>query len=357
MALTQTYRCLLRTRHSSFSLLDRQSHNQPAHISLLAPLRRKAYSNHITFALQTKRDGRKSELVNVPEKADVNIDHDTGESDSFQAHILSASRDEGKPEDDLLGRRSEAKESKVDVDEIKEESGNGAVLGGSVALGAVVLGSILGVGLLGFVYKDDINSAVTFFSEYIEGAGPAGYVAFVAGYAALEVLAIPAIPLTMSAGLIFGPATGTILCSISGTIAATAAFLIARYAARERILALVAGNKKFLAIDKAIGEDSFRVVTLLRLSPLLPFSLGNYVYGLTSVKLWPYIFGSWLGMLPGTWAYVSAGAFGRSLLEAEEGQAIFGDSSVLSLAAGVAITAATAFYVGNLAKNAVKDLD
>lgn len=74
-------------------------------------------------------------------------------------------------------------------------------------------------------------------------------------------------------------------------MAASVAFLIARYFARERILKLVEDNKKFLAIDKAIGENGFRVVTLLRLSPLLPFSLGNYLYGLTSVKFVPYVLG------------------------------------------------------------------
>lgn len=132
----------------------------------------------------------------------------------------------------------------------------------------------------------------------------------------------------MSAGLLFGSFIGTIIVSISGTVgssptcladlithineinptledltvyiyfflpllqvAAAAAFLIARYFARDRILKLVEGNKKFLAIDKAIGENGFRVVTLLRLSPLLPFSLGNYLYGLTSVKFVPYVLG------------------------------------------------------------------
>ena len=74
-------------------------------------------------------------------------------------------------------------------------------------------------------------------------------------------------------------------------VAASVAFLIARYFAREQILKLVKGDKKFYAIDKAIGENGFRVVTLLRLSPLLPFSLGNYLYGLTSVKFVPYVLG------------------------------------------------------------------
>jgi uncharacterized membrane protein YdjX (TVP38/TMEM64 family) len=78
------------------------------------------------------------------------------------------------------------------------------------------------------------------------------------------------------------------------------AFLIARYFARERILKMVEGNKKFLAIDKAIGENGFKVVTLLRLSPLLPFSLGNYLYGLTSVKFLPYVLGRLVSTPPNT---------------------------------------------------------
>lgn len=86
-------------------------------------------------------------------------------------------------------------------------------------------------------------------------------------------------------------------------MAASVAFLIARYFARERILKLVEGNKKFLAIDKAIGENGFRVVTLLRLSPLLPFSLGNYLYGLTSVKFVPYVLGR--SVLKGNFLYYS----------------------------------------------------
>ena len=73
------------------------------------------------------------------------------------------------------------------------------------------------------------------------------------------------------------------------------------------MLELAKGNKQFAAIDRAIGKDSFRVVLLLRLSPLLPLALSNYLYGLTSVDLVPYILGSWLGMLPGTLAYVTAG--------------------------------------------------
>nr|GMD16521.1 TVP38/TMEM64 family membrane protein slr0305-like [Ipomoea batatas] len=214
-----------------------------------------------------------------------------------------------------------------------------------------------GFGVVGYLYKDQINAFLTQFSSIIDDYGPAGYALFVAVYAGLEVLAIPAIPLTMSAGLLFGSLIGTIIVSISGTVAASIAFLIARYFARDRILKLVEGNKKFLAIDKAIGENGFKVVTLLRLSPLLPFSLGNYLYGLTSVKFVPYVLGSWLGMLPGTWAYVSAGAFGRAIIQDESSIGLGGGNSLVTLGIGLLVTAIAATYVTRLAKDAVKDIE
>ena len=77
-----------------------------------------------------------------------------------------------------------------------------------------------------------------------------------------------------------------------------------------QVLELAEGNKQFKVIDKAIGKQGFKVVTLLRLSPLLPLALSNYFYGLTSVDLPSYVGASWLGMLPGTIAYVTAGVVG-----------------------------------------------
>mgnify|MGYP001810362895 FL=1 len=66
-----------------------------------------------------------------------------------------------------------------------------------------------------------------------------------------------------------------------------------------QIAALAYKNKRFAAIDRAISRNGIKFVTLLRLSPLLPLSISNYLYGLTSVDLGSYVLGSWLGMLPG----------------------------------------------------------
>ncbi|KAF9603539.1 hypothetical protein IFM89_037020 [Coptis chinensis] len=254
-----------------------------------------------------------------------------------------------------LTRLVSSKDSNGDNDE-KKLSDDG--FGGENAFKGTILAGILLVGVVGGFGTVGLD---TFHAHRLlppTGYGPAGYALFVVVYAGLEILAIPAIPLTMSAGVLFGTYTGTIIVSISGTVAATLAFLIARYFARERILKMVEGNKKFLAIDKAIGENGFRVVTLLRLSPLLPFSLGNYLYGLTSVKFLPYVLGSWLGMLPGTWAYVSAGAFGRAIIQEESDAGLVGgNGQLLTFGLGLLATGLAAAYVTRLANDAVKDLE
>ncbi|CAK8575265.1 unnamed protein product [Lathyrus sativus] len=269
---------------------------------------------------------------------------------------LFNSKGEDDKRDAEKNRRRESESGKRGKDD--DDDDGSTALKGTILAGVLLVGFVGGFASVGYFYREPINSFLNQFSGFIEGYGSAGYALFVAVYAGLEILAIPAIPLTMSAGLLFGSVTGTIIVSISGTVAASVAFLIARYFARERILKLVEGNKKFLAIDKAIGENGFKVVTLLRLSPLLPFSLGNYLYGLTSVKFLPYVLGSWLGMLPGTWAYVSAGAFGRAIIQEEsELSALGGNNQLLTLGLGLFVTALAATYVTKLAKDAVKDID
>ena len=79
----------------------------------------------------------------------------------------------------------------------------------------------------------------------------------------------------------------------------------------SQVATLAAKNKRFAAIDRAISKNGFKFVVLLRLSPLLPLAASNYLYGLTSVDLGRYVLGSWLGMLPGTYAYVTAGETGE----------------------------------------------
>lgn len=240
--------------------------------------------------------------------------------------------------------------SGCEVESVSAAKASGASLGMLVGLAAVAGGAYLA--------REQINEFVAFFIDMVEAHGPMGYLAYAAVYTGMEVLAVPAIPLTMTAGAIFGVVPGTALVSVSATAAATMSFLIARYAARDKVQQIAESNPKWAAVDKAIGKDSFRVVTLLRLSPLMPLAVSNYLYGLTSVELVPYIFGSWLGMLPGTAAYVAAGAYGRELLvgTGDAGESLLSGVPTWQIALGVGATIAAVGYIGSIAKAALAEV-
>lgn len=154
---------------------------------------------------------------------------------------------------------------------------------------------------------------MTGFREYVSGLGFAGGVLYGLVYVLAALLFVPGVLLTLGAGFAFGLGWGTVLVSVSSTIAAAAAFLIARYGARRKIEGLAKRNAKFGAVDRAIAKNGWKVVALLRLSPLIPFSISNYLYGLTAVRFVPYIAASWATMLPATVLYVYLGAAGASL--------------------------------------------
>ena len=149
--------------------------------------------------------------------------------------------------------------------------------------------------------------------NWIEGLGPYSVAAFIALYISATVLFIPSSILTLGAGFLFGVVRGFICVSIASTVGATMAFLIGRYLARQWISRKVSGNARFTAIDTTVAREGWKIVGLLRLSPLFPFNLLNYALGLTRVSLRHYFFASWIGMMPGTVIYVYLGSLAGDL--------------------------------------------
>lgn len=175
---------------------------------------------------------------------------------------------------------------------------------------------------------------------------------FGVAYFVAALLFVPGSALTLAAGAIFGLAIGTATVSVASTLAAGASFLIARYVAREKVKAMAESNRTFGAIDRAIADGGWRIIGLLRLSPAVPFSLGNYLYGLTPVKFWPYLLASWLAMLPGTFLYVYLGHVGRS---AASGVEKTNPWQTVLLIAGLIATVAVTVYITRLARKALRD--
>ena len=144
--------------------------------------------------------------------------------------------------------------------------------------------------------------------EYINGLGLAGIFIFIALYISATVAVIPGSILTLGAGFVFGLGPGTLYVSIGSTLGATAAFLLGRSLFRDWIAAKIAGSPKFASIDRAVAREGWKIVLLTRLSPVFPFNVLNYAYGLTNIRTAAYVLSSWIGMLPGTVLYVYIGS-------------------------------------------------
>lgn len=192
-----------------------------------------------------------------------------------------------------------------------------------------------------------VDRALEVTREWIDGLGAWGPLAFVLLYVLATVLLLPGSILTIAAGAFFGLGFGLVLTSLSATTGAACAFLIARYGARRRVARLVQDRPKLRAVDQAVGEGGWKIVALLRLSPVVPFNIQNYFYGLTPIRFWPYVLTSWLAMLPGTFMYVYLGYAGGLALS-EERQRTIGEWVLLG--AGLVATVLVTVYVTRLAR-------
>src|SRR5437773_9685527 len=157
------------------------------------------------------------------------------------------------------------------------------------------------------------------FNNWVGQMGAIGIFIFIGVYAVATVLLAPGAILTIGAGFAFGLSKGFLAVSAGSTLGAALAFLVARFIARDRVEAIAERNDKFRNIDNAIGQQGAKLVFLLRLSPVIPFNLSNYLYGLTGVRFWPYVLASWIGMMPGTFLYVYIGTASQAAISAAAG--------------------------------------
>jgi uncharacterized membrane protein YdjX (TVP38/TMEM64 family) len=136
---------------------------------------------------------------------------------------------------------------------------------------------------------------------------------FIVAYTIAAVLAVPGTILTLGAGFVFGVALGSVLVSAGSVLGATAAFLLGRFFARSWVAKRVAGSPRLQALAEVTRQDGFTIVLLARLSPLFPYNVLNYLFGVTAVRLRDYVLASWLGMLPATVLYVYIGSLTKSV--------------------------------------------
>ena len=219
----------------------------------------------------------------------------------------------------------------------------------NLLIGVAVFAAFLAVKL--FVAEDLLKSVL----RWIGGLGPLGPLIFIGVYIVAPVLFFPGIILSIGAGTVFGLLAGSIYVSIGATLGATCAFLVGRYVARQWVAARLEGNAKFRAIDRAVAREGWKIVGLARLSPLFPFNLLNYAFGLTDISLRDYFFATWVGMIPGIIMYVYLGSLAGDV-------AMIGSLPVKRSAAhwafevaGFVVSVAVALYVTYVAGRALRE--
>lgn len=180
--------------------------------------------------------------------------------------------------------------------------------------------------------------------EWVTQMGALGIALFVLAYVAATMLFIPTWFFTLVAGALFGVLMGLPLVVGSALLGATGSFLLARYAVRRHVEHWFEKNNVLQAVNKALEEKGWKVVTLVRMSPLVPFGVQNYFLGLTRVDLAHYVLATVLGVLPATLLYLFIGSTGRD--------AMTGGSTAkwALLGAGIAATIAVTWIVTRAAR-------
>ena len=220
---------------------------------------------------------------------------------------------------------------------------------------AVIAAALITAVALGFLLLP-VRSWFMQLEAYVRSLGNAGPIAVALAYVVTTVLLIPGSAITIGSGTLFGLKTGFLVVLVGANLGALAAFLLARTFLRDKVARWAEGNPKFRSLDRAIGQQGFKMVLLTRLSPAFPFTLLNYFLGLTAVRTGPYVLANLVGMLPGIFLYVYIGAAARDALAGGMGAAADLYREILKYV-GLLATIAVVVVVTRIARKALREAE
>ncbi len=218
---------------------------------------------------------------------------------------------------------------------------------------AVVAAAFMLVVVLG--WQLPVSHWILSLSDRVRGMGAAGVALFITVYVIAEVLLLPGSLFTLAAGFAYGPVGGLLVASPASVLAAAVAFLLGRTVLRDWIRKRIAGYPRARALDTAIGTNSFKLILLLRLSPVIPFNVLNYALGLSDAPVGRYVVASFIGMLPGTWMYVYLGSLATTAAGLTDANRGWGPQKLALTLAGLAATAGAVVLVTRSARRALEE--
>ena len=212
----------------------------------------------------------------------------------------------------------------------------------------------LAIGLLGAVFRLPLADWIVALAASARSSGWIGVALFVLAYVSSTAAVLPGSVLTLAAGFAYGPVWGLAIASPASVLGATTAFILGRTMLRGWVRRRVGGAPWLRAVEGAVARDGFRLVLLLRLSPLFPFALMNYALSLSGVSLRTYVAASAIGMLPGTAMYVYLGSLAPTAAELLRGDPVSRSAAVL-YGAGLLATVGVAILAARAARRAIAE--
>jgi len=158
------------------------------------------------------------------------------------------------------------------------------------------------------IFLENIYNLSFFFNTEI------GILSFVCIYILVVLLILPASWLSFLSGFLYGSYLGSIIVFISGSIGASIAFFVSKSFFAKKLKNLFSRYPKLSVMEKVIEKGGLKLIFLARLSPIIPFSILNYFYGLNNVKFRDFALGL-LGIIPGTLLYCSIGSLAKNIQE------------------------------------------
>ena len=130
---------------------------------------------------------------------------------------------------------------------------------------------------------------------------------FIFIYIFIVLLILPASWLSIAAGYLYGAYLGSVIVFISAFIGASISFFISKRIFSQKVSDMINKYPRLSILEKIIQKGGLKLIILTRLSPLFPFSILNYFYGLNKITYKDFSI-SLICIIPGTFLYCSVGS-------------------------------------------------
>jgi uncharacterized membrane protein YdjX (TVP38/TMEM64 family) len=210
---------------------------------------------------------------------------------------------------------------------------------------------VLGMGILWGWHAMRMGAALTAVARWAHQGGSTGYILFGSVYLLAVVIGLPTSVLTALSGFLYGPLLGSAIVLPPSLLGAAISFWLSRTVGRRWAERRLLKHRSVAAVDAALVEHPLTIMTLLRLSPVLPSNLLNFLFALSGVRFGPYLAASVFSMIPGTLLFAYAGSAVtnvRRLISAKHSQGV----SILYWL-GLAATTVAVLLVSWLARRAL----